>query len=468
MKRVNLTKQKLLYLACFLAIVGIIAFKSFTHVDQSKPNVILVVIDALRADHLGCYGYSVRETSPAIDALAKQSYVFSNAFSASSWTRSAVASTLTGLSPLEHGILSENPQHILSEDIFTIQKFFKTKGYVTGAVVSNPHYAFGFLHQIDQAYIGADLNYDHAITWIDKQRHNPFFLLIHNNDPHDPYSLHEEFGFIQNVGLTDSEYDLKNLLPTRRDGAQIACNSPLNQPVILPNEALQKLIALYDGEIRFADHHFSRLMRYLKDTRLRDNTIVIVTSDHGEEFLDHGGYWHGCTLYDEVLHVPLIISLPGQNSGRVIDQNVGTIDLLPTLMHLVNGKLPQDRFTGKSLLPLIKGNHWSEKPIFSATQFRGPLQYSWINGDYKLIKYASGDIIGLFDLKRDPKETDNLKDTHPQLLRTLDQTLMSFVHHTADAKYTDYSNREQRDISTVPSASSSTLKEDLQSLGYVQ
>ena len=422
-----------------------------------EANVILIIIDTLRPDHLGCYGY-FRDTSPNIDALTQRSFVFNNAYAASSWTRPSIASIVSSQLPLEHGIYSEGNEGRLQEEAFTIQDFFKAREYATAAFYSNPQYNFGVVQTFDYThYVGnqsADRIYGHALDWLEANSDKRFFLLIHNNDPHDKYEFHEGFSFT----ARDSEYRaLDPLFPVRIDGSSVT-SEDREGIVVLDKEQLAEMEANYDGEIAFTDHHLGRLIDYLKQNDLDKNTVVIITADHGEEFLDHGGYWHGCTLYNELIRVPLIICLPG-GENEVVEEAVSLIDIFPTVVDIVEGDSGNKYdLTGQSLLPLIEEGPWREKPIFSATAFRGPLKYSLIDGRHKMIRYASGDVVGYYDLKDDPNELHSLDPGDSLPFRLMSEELSRLIEKT---KITDSGE------ATLSQPDEQNLK-DLRSLGYAE
>lgn len=423
---------------------------------SSGANVILVIIDALRPDHLGCYGY-FRNTSPNIDALSKRSLVFKNTYSAAPWTRSAIASIVSSKLPIEHGIYAERKNERLGDEFLTAQEFFNEKKYITAAIYANPHLDFGLVQNFNYIdYKGvqpADLIYSKAINWLKNNSDKKFFLLIHSIDPHDPYHFHEACSFTSK----DSKYRrLEPLFPPRRDGSGITCENRENI-IRLNKEQLSEMEANYDGEIAFTDHHLGRLVSYLKQNKLYEKTIIIITADHGEEFLDHGGYWHGCTLYNELIKVPLIIYLPSVNH-KVFEQKVSTIDIFPTLVDLFDrDNYDAYDFSGQSLLPLVENKKWEEKPIFSATGFRGLLKYSLIAGDYKIIRYADGDVIGLYNLKNDPNESENLMKSDSKILKFLNCLLSKLIAGDKETKY----------HTEIGSELDKKTLEDLKSLGYI-
>jgi arylsulfatase A-like enzyme len=279
-------------------------------------------------------------------------------------------------------------------------------------------------------------------------------MLLHYSEPHDPYDFHKGFSF----GPEQSDFrKLEDFFPPRRDGSGKLCTER-EGIVRLSQESLSEMKANYDGEIAFTDHHVGRLLEHLRDSGLQEKTIIIITSDHGEEFLDHGGYWHGCTLFNELIKVPLIMYLP-RLTHREITQKVSTVDLFPTLVELFQKDYPTGHdFSGQSLVSLLEGGAWEEKPVFSATAFRSPLKYSLITGDHKIIKDATGKVIGVYSLADDPGELNNLAARDPELLGRLDDSLSKMKLMT-DTEVTVSEQDEH-------SPDEETLKR-LKSLGYV-
>ena len=320
-------------LLCLTFVVGLGCIRA----PEERPNVILIVVDTLRADHLNCYGYD-ENTAPNIDRLAQRSALFLQAYSSSSWTRAAVASILTSKYPIEHGIMSESPKNILHSDFVTIPEVFSKYGYDTGLIYTNPHYEFGLKQGFDYTDYTkdgkAELVYGKAEDWLKKEDGRPFFLMIHNNDPHDGYAFHRGFSrYPRNSPFRK----LQPYFPPRRIGENDNKNYSSNQVIRLQGKDLKEMIGNYDDEIRYLDHYFGVFLDYLDRSGLMKNTIVILTSDHGDEFLDHGGYWHGFTLYNELIHVPLVFYIP-HVGPRVVREKVGTLDIYPTLLDLCGMK----------------------------------------------------------------------------------------------------------------------------------
>ena len=367
-------------------------------------HVVLIVIDTLRADHLGIYGYD-RGTSPRLDAFARDAFVFERAISNSSWTRPAVASLLTSQTPFEHGIHRESRKHTLAEGIPTLQRVLRDRGFRTAAFLTNAHYKAGLDRDFDELWHGrapAGEVYDEVLARLDELGEERLFLLVHNIDPHDSF-VHRE-GFSTRPASSTLRHTSR-LLSARRRGFLF------EDPVITPLGAdeLGELRDNYDGEIRYVDHHIGRFLDALAQRGLAEETVVVITADHGEEFFDHGSWWHGGTLYRELLHVPLMIRVPGMGAGR-LDEWVAGIDVLPTVAELADARAPPSA-RGRSLVPLLRGEPLAPRAILSATGMRrrGVLASVVVDG-HKLIRSPEGETIGVFDLVRDPAERVNLKD----------------------------------------------------------
>jgi arylsulfatase A-like enzyme len=385
---------------------------------QQPPrwNAVLIVLDTLRADHLGAYGYD-RDTSPKLDAFAREAFVFERAISSAPWTRTALATLFTGLNPADHGVYSESRRDEVAEDLPTLQKLARNLGLHTEALVTQPHYRAGLDVGYDDFVLlgnaAAERIYDRAIAFLDEHGSDPFFLVVHNLDPHDRYEHREGFSERPESSTLRTTVDLS---PAQRAGNGIRYDSPEHVVKPLASEALAELVDNYDGEIRYLDHHLGRFLDALDARGLADDTLVVITADHGEEFFDHGGWWHGGTLHDELLHVPLIVRVPGLGSGR-IGATVGLVDVLPTLAELL-GATPPAGTRGRSLVPLLRGERLDPRPVLSATGFRRDrVQQSVVLEPYKLIRAEDGTFLGLYDLAADPDERDDLGPDHPARAR---------------------------------------------------
>jgi|GEM_PF-758935 len=375
--------------------------------ETQNPPVIIFMADSLRADHLRCYGYD-RNTSPFIDAFARDAVLFVNATAQASWTLASIASFLTSLYPSFHGAEYENSR--LSSDIETLPEMFKDRGYTTAAFVENE-----FLNPIRGLGRGFDrYHYEPggkildrrlslAQDWISRAAPQGFLLFFHALEPHAPYR--PPLQFAQALGV-----NVKQL--TQKDAeAVFAWLEEVNShgQILSPKER-QGLMDAYDAEIRYLDNAFGRLVKWLKQQGLYDDSVMILTSDHGEEFQEHGYMMHGLSHYQEVLHVPLLIKFPDRYhlQGLKISPHVQMIDILPTVLEACGMRQPQG-IQGKSLLPLCSAEDdhgFKERAIFSESRIAQSI-VSIVQDDYKYIYSPGQKGEELFNLARDPQEKFN-------------------------------------------------------------
>ena len=429
--------------------------------DFGRPNVLIYVIDALRADHLGCYGYP-KPTSPAIDAFAAQATLFENAVAQSSWTKSTMGSVFSGMGPSRHG--ANSATDILPEEIETLAERvgklgWQTAGFITNGVVSS---LFGF----DQGFgtyvrLGEDntsseihklsdqLNLEISRWFEDHDSERPFFMYVHASDPHAPYYPREPYrgrfaaGLEPEIGLHDRVTALTQARASVED------------------DTANNLMALYDGEIAFNDASFAALIQMLEDNDLLDSTLVILMSDHGEEFYDHGRWEHGLTLYSEQLHIPLIIRFPHRSwHGVKVPDIVQQVDILPTVLDVVGADVPAG-LEGRSLVRLAArpGQQGARPPVISVldkVESRNVESIVW--GRYKLIHYLVYDQprpeLELFDLALDPGETRNLATEEPILVGYL-KTILSAA-------------REDRGYEALDAELDDEMRAQLEALGYLE
>src|SRR3981189_137823 len=363
----------------------------------SLPDVYLITIDTLRADHVGCYGYKQIET-PALDSLAADGVRFENAFSHSPITNTSHTSILTGVLPSAHGVtdfgVPLSPQHT------TWAQLHKKKGYQTAAFIGAVI--------LDSSTLGAGLDrgfdfYDnfpaktdsknrfgrverrgmevvqHAEGWLEKHRTRPRFVWVHLFDPHDPY-----------------------------------------EP---PRPYSEKYKNLYDGEIAYADSALGNLIAFLKKTGAYSNAVIVVVGDHGEGLGEHGEETHGLFLYDSTLHVPMILKMAGAaQHGIVINAQVRTTDILPTILSMPKIPAPAE-LNGESMMPLIQQQGVSHD-LLAETDY--PLRFGWAPlkalraGNVKLIEAPRPE---LYALKSDPGESKNLYSADSAQAKTMQAEL---------------------------------------------
>ncbi len=370
-----------------VALTAIVAGLGALLGGPDKPrNVLLIVVDTLRADHLGLYGYE-RDTSPRIDKQLGGGAVFERAYSSAPWTAPAVSSLLTSLPVRDHGLVDWDQP--LAEEHLTLTELLEEQGYQTVAVVSHsvlrPGTGFeqGFgVYDFSAGQLGSPqetVSSRHvtkkALEALDGAE-EPFFLMLHYFDPHNTYMPHEAYDF-----------------GTRK-------------------------MDLYDGEIAFTDHAIGRVLRRLEHLDLADDTLVVLIADHGEEFRDHGGSRHSNTLYEELVHVPLIIRGPGIEAQRVT-QVVRNIDVAPTILSLLGLEVPA-AFQGQ-VIPLQAGLFRPPEGLLAFFETRRFANLrGLVQGDLKLIHDAVSGQGRVYDLATDPGEKAPLPvEDYPELTALL-------------------------------------------------
>ena len=390
--------------------------------QQRRPNVIVYLVDTLRADHLGCYG-GRRGTSPRIDGFAARSALFERAVAQSSWTRPAVASILTGLEPHRHG--AEQRLEGLAASFDTLPEILRRAHYETAAFVSSAVITakFGFGQGFDtfEQRVKEDIEPEQptsawvnaqALRWLDQRdRGRPFFLFLHTLDPHIPYTPAEAFR--------------RRLAPDADPRAGAVENVVALRDHLRPTTARdeKELPELYDAEIAGNDAAFGRLLAELEARDLDEPLLLVFLSDHGEELFDHGGWEHGATLYQELVHVPLLLKLPrGVGAGRRIEETVRQIDVLPTVLDALSLAIPGD-LQGRSLLPLLQDQARRAPAAFSSLDLDGRRIESVVLGSRKLVHTLAHDrrTVGfeLYDLASDPGERRDLSPSAPAAVRGL-------------------------------------------------
>ncbi len=434
----------------FPALLAAVCAALITCGIRSQPsNVIFIVIDTLRADHLGCYGYA-GNTSPHIDALSRESVVFKNAVAQAPWTPPSIASMLTGLYPAELGY-KDRPV-VMEDSIVTLPEIFKANDYTTMGIISHVLVArrLGFAQGFDtydqenaegHGHISSPSVIQKAVAFIENNRKDKFFLFLHLFDPHYDYILHDEYNFFP-------DYD-----GTLRSGESI--HSLREKAPDMSDSDIEYIKALYDSEIRFTDEYIGHLLDTLKKLDLYRSTMVILTADHGEEFKDRDA-WIGHTkrLYQESIHVPLIIKLPGRNKKRVIEDYTGLIDVMPSILRYLDFPFPDTYPLSGSAVDLT-GRNKNESIVFSETR-RGNFLRAVVWRGWKLINDQAGRKLELFNLSRDPLEKANVVDKNPELAQTLLDALKDWGE-----------NNRKNANSQSPDFSEEQLQK-LKSLGYIK
>ncbi len=369
-----------------------------------SPDIILITLDAARADHVSCYGYQ-RATTPNLDRLAARSAVFTEAFALAPYTLCSVPTMVTGLSPLDHQIT--NHGHRLSDAATTLAEYLSAVGYRTACISATPN---------NSRTIGTDQGYDDFIeTWRIEQRPGsrdpfllsqmavdwlakneaaaPIHLQLHYVPPHAPYDPRPEYDLFTDPGYSGTF-----------DGYHTSVGALDHQLWHYRPADLDHVVGLYDGNLREADAAVEQVLAALRARPRWRDTVVLVTSDHGEAFLEHGRTGHNSTLYDEMLHVPFILRLPEDAAADVDTSRLASLaDIVPTLLGLA-GVMPEDGLAGIDLL--AAGDLTRGRRLVSRTTGDPPL-YAIRTSQWKLILGGSGQG-ALFNLVRDPKERDDL------------------------------------------------------------
>ena len=384
-----------------------------------RPNVLLVSIDTLRADHLGCYGYE-RSTSPSIDALAKRGVRFERAHSQANQTLPSHLSLLTSLFPAEFQITRDDGRNAsqqatklrLPEVALTLAEVAQAAGYRTGAFTGGglvaPRYGMDqgfatFVAAREPTEQGFATSLPQFKRWLDEGDaagdDAPFFAFVHSYDVHDPYHAPAPFDLAFSQRRAEDFVAQRGFLPTVND---------LRQKLASPSkDELQEIIDFYDNGIAFADRGVGLLETILEERGAWDNTLVVLFSDHGEEFQDHGGWGHGPKLFDELLHVPLILRLPGDaHAGEVVPELVRLVDIAPTVAELLDVPTGSD-WKGVSLMELV-GRRGADRVVLAEISNAALGTSCLREGDWKVIDVPSSKSVLLFETSDDPGEVVDL------------------------------------------------------------
>ncbi len=442
---------------------------------QASPNILLITIDALRADHLGAYGYA-RTTSPNIDRLASEGVRFQRAVSQWPLTSPSFASMMSSTYGHTNGLIRTTAQRMPDRSLM-LAELLKAGGYDTWATIGNVNLARAF--NFDQGFDiyrelwqekedrRTELTTRSALDLMDRAPDgHPFFLWLHYFDPHARYQPPKPFdGMFVNDSHFDSTWRVPLLTQKRWDIGGISTNVNLGR-----EDRVAYYVAQYDAEIRSVDSQVGVLMKALKDRGLDRNTLVVITADHGESLGDHNYFFeHGRFPYDDCVHVPMIFRGAGiAKAGTVVSAPVELIDLAPTLLDLA-GLPPNREAEGKSLRRLLRGEDRTPGPqwqyAFTESGFAQDYQRSITSERYKLVyvpdagdrRLMQGKKLELYDLAEDPGETKNLIDQRPQVAGPLKERLWQWIEDGGAG-------------AEVPEAVKvdGNTEDELRSLGYIQ
>jgi arylsulfatase A-like enzyme len=396
-------------------------------------NLVICVIDAARADHLGSYGYP-RPTTPNINQLARESLVFERHFTQYASTKPSTASLFTSQFSDTHLVLDKRT---MSESTFTMARGLQRAGFRTALFSSNPNASPGmgigldFQEKRDQVDVKPFVRRWEELTrpepllslfgsWLGERKRSRFFAYIHLDPPHQPYLQPEAM-----TALFKGQQP-PHFQPGGFEFPEVGDRKTLAKAAHPP---LPGWVNLYDANLRYADWSVGEVVRLLREAGVLENTLLVVTSDHGEAFGEHGYIWHERGVYDELAHIPLLIRWPGgAGGGRRIKALTQTVDLLPTVFDLLRAPYPREGIQGRSLLPLVAGLTDKVHDSVFCRSDGDPPSYLVRSLDYALILYGNGKWRALYDLKADPGERRNLAAKQPEQTKELVAAFRKFAH----------------------------------------
>ncbi len=466
-------------LPCVALVLLLAAALACAPTPTARRQAVLVVVDTLRRDALGCYAPAGKSRTPHIDALAAAGTRFDQAISTSGWTLPSVASLLTGTWPSVHKALGKHTRLTpISDDVPTAAELLSAAGVATGAVANAAFLSpmlglqrgfevFDHSPAFNRNLRRAVPSVDAGLEFVSRHADDDFFLVLHLFDPHldyDPPPGFEVEGQ-ERMGFAD----VQALCPQSEDGARVVRGAPSDAD-------RARIRALYDAEVTYVDAAVGRLLAALEELGIRDQTLVVLTADHGEEFWEHGGFEHGHALYEELVRVPLIVDPPagaGPSGGAMgsaslesaVDAQVRVLDVMPTVFELFGLPAPES-FVGASLLPLMRGTTRSSRLAWSESTLYGGEQRALRDERYTYVvrpRPRLAAIEELYDWRTDPLETRNLASSNPDALARMRR---SFARFSAELEERAASTRpgEARDVTPESAAA---FEASIESLGYI-
>lgn len=468
-----------------LAIAAVLAGSGCSRPElkaSEPPSIILVLVDTLRADYLGTYGFD-GAISPNLDVLARESVVFDRAYSQAPWTKPAIASLFTGLEATVHHVLTHRGRYgdnegskqeadvetdILPPGAVTIAEALSEAGYETAAFVANPwiRKAHGFAQgfaTFDERFVANDTPADKIVaearSWLaQRDSKRPFFLYLHFMDVHDPYDAPEDD--VAAVRSSPSLGDDRALERRELPPGMLAGMRARRLPWVSGDGVghLREWRARYAAGVHAFDRRFGPFVEELKNAGVLDETVLVVTADHGEELFEHGDWAHGKNLHNHQLHVPLMVRLPGGAKPGRRDDLVALIDLMPTLLSLAGATEPAG-LQGIDLAPALRGEALPERSAVFATGVKWhPEQHALQSPTRKLIADVDAGTAELFDSQHDPEEQHDIAAANAveafQLGERLQQHLAKSAQHPG--------------IGRASATIDPQARERLRSLGYLE
>lgn len=425
--------------------------------DSPHPLIILD-IDTLRADHLGCYGYGSttgRDTSPNIDALCEESFVFEWAFGPAPNTMPSQTTLLTSLHPGLHGVFEQEDR--VPEEAVTLAEVMSDAGLRTAAFADGGFLSkmFGFAQGFDlfdSSRGGLARSGPKIIDWVREYAAEDFLLFVHTYDVHAPYDPPEPYGSMFMEGL---EPPTPGYEPTIEALLEVRKSIFSDNPRPLPPNDLAFTIARYDGGIRYVDDWIGQFLDLLRELELLDRATLVLVSDHGDEFQEHGSVGHE-KLYSPVTRIPLIIRPPGGVKAQRFSQIVAAVDLMPTLLDL-QGLAPPPMAQGRSLVPLMEGGDAGLPIAFGESNYFGKRRFIAFE-DFRLLYTEHTGETELYRFREDPHELEDVGALEPEWRERLKSGLLGF--------------RQELETSTLASEEkvelTEEMEEQLRALGYIQ
>lgn len=430
---------------------------------KTGPDIVLIVLDTLRPDHLSQYGYAL-DTSPGLASFAKVATQFNNAWAPSPWTLPSTTSILTGLHPLQHGM--RHPGDILPPAMDTLAERLREEGWRTAGFSHNVSVSprHGMNQGFDSFVIntGKVLAYPHARRminlaeeWVGQNQEGPAFLYLQPMNCHGPYKVPTSKATAL-LGRTPSRQFRYYEGPMRSVMSEGKAAARKN---VKPNY-IKSAIEQYDTSIRYETDEVAGFLRELKSANRYDNAMIILTADHGEEFFEHGGFSHGYSLHTEVLAVPLMIKYPGQTKASVVEAPVSLLDIYPTVLETLGIAVPAS-VEGRSLLTLSRGEERKEQPfVFDVDWSKRIVGRALLDKGWKYIEIGHNyeglrDETRLYHLKSDRGENKSLAQKHVDRVTSMAETLAREV--------------KRLDVGIEPASRiSKEDREQLEALGYLE
>ncbi len=477
-------------LALLLFVGAAVAENRLMSAGSGKKNIILISIDTLRTQNLGCYGYG-RDTSPSIDSFSKRSAFFRNAYAAWPKTTPSVTALMTGLYPHTSGIMRLAPYQYLDDELLVLAEILRNSGYYTEGIIANGVIGIetnghqGFDRFVEKAG-NAEIVTRAALWTIERlakiQEKTPFFYWIHYVDPHSPYGAPDSpdyfvgdryYDLEKKVTLKESPLDLMPIPPglsayeeNRREEINRPSVGSTRLGVISEkNEFLDHYVALYDGEIRFVDRHIGMVIDRLEEEGMLENSIIVLWADHGESLGEHNYFFnHGRFPYNMNLKVPLMIydaDYPSQELNRA----VSLLDVTPTLLDLAEIDHPVE-FEGRSLAGDIQGQDPGTRDVFAESGYAVKFQKILLRDNWKLIyipdvldrSLMHGSEFELYNLADDPDELRNVSEDYPEIFADMKGALLGWIGTWEDDMV------ERNDVKVEYSEEA---MQELRALGYV-